>query len=213
MRAFVSVVRHPIGWLARLLWELEISGQEHIPAEPHVIAANHMSFIDPVLVTLVERRNVRYLAAAELFAKHPLFERLIRYFGAIPTHKDRPVVGAIRAALDELDTGRPVGVFPEGRRVSHWGEEPPQRGAAWLALQTGVPLVPVAIVGADGTLSHRNPRFGRSTVRVWVQPPIDARAYLDHVDPIAAVGQAWVTAMGARLDVWSDLTGRSDDAG
>lgn len=210
MRAFVSVVRHPLGWLAWLLWDLEIIGQEHIPAGPHVIAANHMSFIDPVLVTLVERRNVRYLAAAELFDKHPLFERLIRYFGAIPTHKDRPVVAAIRAALDEIDTGWPVGVFPEGRRVTHWREEPPQRGAAWLALYTGVPLVPVAIVGADGTLSHHNPRFGRGTVRVWVQPPINARDYLGYVDPIAAISQAWETSMGDRLDVWSDLASGTD---
>ncbi|MBA2336233.1 MAG: 1-acyl-sn-glycerol-3-phosphate acyltransferase [Acidimicrobiia bacterium] len=213
MRALVSVVRHPLGWLARLLCDLEINGREHIPHGAYVVAANHMSFIDPVLVTLVAGRNVRYLAAAELFDKHPLFQRLITFFGAIPTHKDRPVVAAIRAALDELDTGRPVGVFPEGRRVTHWGEEPPQRGAAWLALFTGVPLVPVAIVGADGTLSHRKPRFGRSTIRVWVQPAIDATDYLDHADPIAAISRAWATSMGARLELWSDLAPGADGPG
>ncbi|CAN5514696.1 hypothetical protein BH24ACT7_BH24ACT7_08890 [soil metagenome] len=204
MRAFVATIRHPIGWQARLLWDLEIVGREHLPAGAHVVAANHQSLIDPVLVTLVERGNVRYLAAAELFDKHPLFDRLISFFGAIPTHKDRPVIAAVRAAMAELETGRPIGVFPEGRRVTHWGEEPPQRGAAWLALHAGVPLVPVAIAGADGTLSHRNPRFNRSTVRIWVQPAIDPKAYLDHADPVDAIGRAWVASIGERLDPWSD---------
>jgi 1-acyl-sn-glycerol-3-phosphate acyltransferase len=147
---------------------------------------------------------VRYLAAAGLFDKHPAFIRLISLFGAIPTHKDRPPIRAIRIALAELAEGRPVGVFPEGRRVMSWGDAPPMRGAAWLAVRAAVPVVPVAIVGSDGTLSPRNPRFSRSTVRLWVQPPIDPAGYLAASDPVAALGEAWVRSVGERLDLWVD---------
>jgi 1-acyl-sn-glycerol-3-phosphate acyltransferase len=203
----VALVHRPVGWLARLLWDLEVFGRENLPAGPHVVAANHFSFIDPVLVTLAERRNVGYLAAAELFDKHPAFDRLISFFGAIPTHKDRPPIRAIRAALAELAEGRPVGVFAEGRRVTDWGDAGPMRGAGWLAIRAAVPVVPVAIVGSDGTLSHRNPGVHRCTVRLWVQPAIRVEDFVDEPDPVDAVSRAWVAAIGERLDPWTDRSG------
>ena len=203
----VALVHRPLFWLGRLLWDLEIFGRENLPTGPHVVAPNHFSFIDPVVVTLAEGRNVRYLAAAGLFDKHPAFARLISFFGAIPAHKDRPPIRAIRAALAELAEGRPVGVFPEGRRVTTWGDAEPMRGAAWLAVRTAVPIIPVAIIGSDGTLSHRNPRFSRCTVRVRMLPAIRVEPFLDEPDPIEAVGRAWVAAVGEHLDPWTDLPG------
>jgi 1-acyl-sn-glycerol-3-phosphate acyltransferase len=200
----VALVHRPISWLGRLLWDLEVFGRENLPAGGHVVAANHFSFIDPVLVTVAEGRNVRYLAAAGLFDKHPAFDRLISLFGAIPTHKDRPPIRAIRIALAELAEGRPVGVFPEGRRVMNWGDAPPMRGAAWLAVRAAVPVVPVAIIGSDGTLSPRNPRFSRCTVRVRVLPPIRVEPFLGEPDPIDAIGRSWVAAVGEHLDPWTD---------
>ena len=70
-----------------------------------------------------------------------------------------------------------------------------------------VPVVPVAIVGSDGTLSHRNPRFRRCTVRLWVLPAIGAGAFMDEPDPVEAMGRAWVAAIGERLDPWTDRPG------
>ena len=97
-----------------------------------------------------------------------------------------------------------MGVFPEGRRVTYWGEEATQRGAAWLALRTGVPLLPVAIVGADATLSPAHPGFARSTVGVWVQPPLDPAAFVDRPNPVTALGEAWAASIAERLDPWTD---------
>lgn len=199
---FVAVARHPVGALARWLFDLEISGRENLPPAPYVMAANHLSFIDPVLVTLVAKRNVRYLAVASLFDAHHLFDRLISFFGAIPTPRDRVPIAAVRTALAELAAGRPVGVFPEGRRVMQWREETPQRGAAWLALATGVPLVPVSMHGTQGTLSLRHASFRRTAVRVWVEPPLDPDDFLGHVDPVGALIAAWLESVGRRLDPW-----------
>lgn len=212
MRRFVAVARHPVGALANWMFDLEITGREHLPAGAYVMAANHLSFIDPVIATLVAKRNVRYLAVASLFDTHHLFDRLISFFGAIPTPRDVVPIGALRTALAELDAGRPVGVFPEGRRVEEWRETPPERGAAWLALAAGVPLVPVAMEGNQGTLSVRHATFRPVPIRVWVEPALRAEDYLDRVDPIGAMMDDWMEAVGHRLDPWwSDA--RLEDAG
>ena len=88
--------------------------------------------------------------------------------------------------------------------MTYWGEEATQGGAAWLALRTGVPLLPVAIVGADATLSPAHPGFARATVRVWVQPPLDPAAFVVRVDPVASLGEAWAASIAERLDPWTD---------
>ncbi len=199
---FVAVARRPLEVLARWLFDLQITGREHLPRAGYVIAANHLSFIDPVMVTLAGRRNVRYLAVASLFDAHHLFDRLISFFGAIPTPRDRIPVGALRTALAELDAGNPIGLFPEGRRVTHWREEPPQRGAAWLALASGKPLVPMAMRGTEGTLSLVHGSFRRTPIRIWIEPPIHPDDYLDHVDPVGAMMEAWLEAVGRRMDPW-----------
>jgi len=201
-RRVVSVARHPVGGLARWLFDLEITNHANLPEGPCVMAANHLSFIDPVLVTLVAKRNVRYLAVADLFDQHHLFDRLISFFGAIPTPRDRAPIAAIRAALAELDAGNPIGVFPEGRRVEQWRGETPQRGAAWLALAAGVPLVPIAMQGTEGTLSVRHGAFRRTAVHIWVEPPIDPHDYIDYVDPLGALTRAWHEAVASKLDPW-----------
>lgn len=200
----------PLATLAgRFLYDVEITGQAHIPTGPVIFCGNHLSHVDPPLMSLAARTNVRYLAVADLYGRVPAFDRLILFFGAIPTPRHRPPLGALRTALRHLEEGGPIGVFPEGRRVEYWGEEAPRRGAAWLALRTGAPIVPVAIAGAQGTLSCWEPRFVRTPVRIWVEPPLDPGAYLDRVDPLAAMMEDWRRAMHARLSGWVPESARA----
>lgn len=184
------------------MFDLRITGTEHLPDGGAVLAANHLSFIDPVIVSLVAGRNVRYLAVASLFDASHMFDRLISFFGAIPTPRDRVPIAALRTAIAELEAGHPVGVFPEGRRVDRWREESPQRGAAWLALASGVPLVPLAVQGSQGTLSTVERAFRRTAIRVWVEEPLDPLAFTDCADPVGVMTEAWLEAVGSRLDAW-----------
>jgi len=187
---------------SKAAWDLEVTGREHIPPGPVIFSGNHQSHVDPPLLSIAARRNVRYLAVDELFGKVAFFDRLILFWGAIPTPRERPPLGALRTAIQHLEAGGPVGVFPEGRRTAYWGEEPPKRGAAWLALRTGAALVPVAIAGAERTLSQAEPRFRRTPVRVWFEPPLDPDTYLGHADPLDAMMQDWRRAMDGRLREW-----------
>ncbi len=103
-----------------------------------------------------------------------------------------------------MPAGRSV-FSPRGAgRVARWREEAPQRGAAWLAMVAGVPLVPVAMQGNQGTLAMVQTAFRRSAIRVWVEEPLDPLDFVDHVDPIGALGEAWLAVVGDRLDPWWD---------
>lgn len=187
----------------KLFSDIEISGRDHIPAHrASVLAANHLSFLDPVLVSLAAHDNVRYLAVDELFGSSGFFDRLTGFWGAIPTPRERAPVGAIRTALYSLDNDIPVGVFPEGYRVTRWGETGPQRGAAWLSLLTGAPLVPIAMYGTQRILSKTQPKFRPAPIRVWVEEPIFPGDHLDDVDPIASMMRLWQQRMDARLRPW-----------
>jgi 1-acyl-sn-glycerol-3-phosphate acyltransferase len=194
----------PLGTrLGRFLFDVEITGQEHVPTGPVVFAANHFSHIDPPLVTVAVRGSVRYLAVDELYGRSRGFDQLMGFFGAIPTPRERPPFGALKTALRHLGDGGWVGLFPEGRRVEYWGENEPKRGAAWLSMRTGAPLVPVAIVGAEEILSLLDDSFHRMPVRIWVEAPLLPDSYLDRVDPLGAMMQDWRDAIDRRLQLWS----------
>ena len=137
-----------------------------------------------------------------LFNQSKQFDRLLTFFGAIPTARDVQPVRALRRALMELDRGEIVGVFPEARRVEYWGEEQPSRGAAWLALATGATLLPVAMQGTQHTLGLVEKRFRTPPIRIWIEKPIDPLDFTDHADPIKAVMAEWREAMDARLRPW-----------
>ncbi len=198
-----AVARPGVEFLARRLYDVEVTGRENIPQRgPVIMAANHLSFIDPVLVSMAARRNVRFMAVGFLFNQSRQFDRLITFFGAIPTARDVLPVRAVRRAIGELQKGEVVGVFPESRRVEYWGEEGPARGAAWLAMATGAMLLPVPIQGTQHTLGLVEKRFRAPPIRVWIEKPLDPLDYTDRVDPTAAMMEDWRAVMEGRLGPW-----------
>ena len=212
-----GVVRPGLEWLARRILDVEVTGRENMPERgPVVIAANHLSFIDPVMFAMAARRNVRFLAVGFLFNQLRLFTSVITYFGAIPTARDVLPIAAMRRAIYDLQQGEVIGLFPEGRRVTHWGEEDPTRGAAWLALATGAKLVPMAMQGTQGTMSIMDKRVRRTSVHIWLEKPLDSLDYVDTSDPTREMMRDWQAAMDRRLGPWwppdgtgEPVTGRS----
>lgn len=156
-----------------------------------ILAPNHLSLVDPVFASLVAHQNVRYLAVDELFGRSRFFDGLTGFWGAIPMPRDRVPLGALRTAIRTIEKDRPIGVYPESRRVDYWGETPPSRGAAWIALLTGAPLYPVAVEGSEHVLSYRAPRFQRAAIRATVCKPVDPLDYMDREDPLAAAIDQW----------------------
>jgi 1-acyl-sn-glycerol-3-phosphate acyltransferase len=208
VRALVRATRLPRDVITRLYWDLSITGREHVPdTGPAVVACNHLSHLDPPLVSQAVGRNVRYIALDELFGTSRFFDRLTGFFGAIPTDRDGYPVGALRTAIAHLHDGGTMGVFPEGARARRWGELPPKRGAAWLAWMGGAPLVPMAIHGTDRTLTPAHRGFRRTAIRMWIGQPLWWHEYADRVDPLAAMMGDWADWVSERLAPWLGMTG------
>jgi 1-acyl-sn-glycerol-3-phosphate acyltransferase len=153
--AFAKVV---VTGIVRATFRFRVVGAEKIPpAGGLIVAANHISNLDPPLLGIALPRPISYMAKKELFAM-PVLKQLIARLNAFPVDRQAGGTAAIRAALRMLKEGRCVGIFPEGgRNVTGTNEE--KAGAAFLAAASGAPVVPAAIVG-----TRKLRPFGRVTV-------------------------------------------------
>jgi 1-acyl-sn-glycerol-3-phosphate acyltransferase len=135
------------------LFRLRARGLEHIPEGGFVLAANHTSNFDPwpLGVPFLPRRQLRFMAKSELF--NPLLSPILRAGGAFKVRRGEGDLEAIRTAIELVNEGEIVVMFPEGTRLKKGlrksRQARPHTGAARIALSAGAPLVPAAIGGTD----------------------------------------------------------------
>ncbi|BBI33176.1 1-acyl-sn-glycerol-3-phosphate acyltransferase [Cohnella abietis] len=128
-----------------LLYRLEARGISNIPLEgPVILCSNHKSLQDPITLGVWVPRKVHYMAKEELF-RIPLFGPLIRAVGAFPVKRGGVSKEAIRTAINLLQEGHVMGIFPEGTRNESIGMG--KRGAVSMAIRSKALVVPVALVG------------------------------------------------------------------
>jgi 1-acyl-sn-glycerol-3-phosphate acyltransferase len=173
--ALGTFVRATFGRLVLLLFRTRLEGAERIPAGGALLAGNHVSYLDPVLLWCASPRKVHFMAKRELFERGIVAWLLPRFWG-FPVNRGEPDRTAIVTATELLRSGELVGVFPEGsRRDTESGETLGQAhgGAAFIALRAGTPIVPIAFVGTDRAMPRgaRVPRLVRT--RILVGEPID----------------------------------------
>src|SRR3990172_13183670 len=149
MLQIVLELARPVVWgIARLYFRVRYEGVEHVPRTgPLLILANHVSYADPVLITIPIRRPIHYLPWARFF-RIPLFGPLIRWLRAFPVNLDEPDPQAVRTIIRLLKVGAAVLVFPEGGRTPDGRVQPLKDGAVRLALRLQVPGCLVSIAGA-----------------------------------------------------------------
>jgi 1-acyl-sn-glycerol-3-phosphate acyltransferase len=155
----------------KLLFRLRAHGKENLPAEGgYVLAANHVSNLDPwpLGLPLWPHRQVRFMAKDELF-RSPL-RPILNLAGAFRVRRGQGDEGAIKTAIRLAREDHVIAIFPEGTRRNKGfirrRRARPHTGAARVALEAGVPLVPAAIVGTD-----RLTRLG--PIRVAYGPPVE----------------------------------------
>ncbi|MCV7102428.1 lysophospholipid acyltransferase family protein [Mycobacterium palustre] len=163
-----------LGPLLSLLGRPKVEGLEYVPSSgPAILASNHLAVMDSFYLPLVVRRRITFLAKAEYFTGTGLKGWFSRWFftavGQVPI--DRSNADAAQAALNTaeqvLAQGKLLGMYPEGTRSPDGRLYKGKTGLARLALHTGVPVIPVAMIGTNvvnppGTTMLR---FGRVTVR------------------------------------------------
>ncbi len=196
-------MRHPVGWFTRGVLDGELSGREHLPASgPYIVTANHFSLVDPVFVTLAVGKLIHFLALDELFERNRIGDEIMYYFGSIPVSRTRPPLGAMKHALQILESGEILGIFPEAARAEYWGERSIRRGAAWLALATNSPIVPCAITGTEATMSLRNPGVRIPSIRLSLHPPLYPASYTDMEDPLSSMMDDWQAILDDQIKHW-----------
>jgi 1-acyl-sn-glycerol-3-phosphate acyltransferase len=156
-RARKSGVNPFVYWTVRALlqpllhvyFRLRRIGREHIPASgPVIIAANHRSFLDPFVIATMTWRPMYYVAKKELFRRR--FQAwILNSLGAFPVDRGAGDADTIRTAKELLERGEIVLIFPEGTRTRPGGLGKPHKGVGRLALVTGAPVVPIAVIGTE----------------------------------------------------------------
>jgi 1-acyl-sn-glycerol-3-phosphate acyltransferase len=165
---------------------------------PVILAPNHVSFIDPPVLTLACRRHITFLMT-ELFYQNPFTRWFFKLWEIIPVPEGRVAATAIKSALAALGEGRPIGIFPEGRISDDGCLNEGRGGVVMLLLKAQAPVIPVAILGTYDVLPrHRRwPRRARVTVRFGepILPPPEA----ENVDPKAFATRIMsaIAALGA----------------
>jgi 1-acyl-sn-glycerol-3-phosphate acyltransferase len=186
----VKAARLAIRGIFRLFFRLRVIGRENLPGTPVIICANHLGWTDPFLILLLlpAEPRIYVLGEREGVLQNDFRTRVINAFQImIPLDRDKPLE-AMRVMGGVLRRGGSLLIFPEGDLGTQEGTiQPLQPGAAHLSLQSGVPLLPVGITGAQELWLRR-------TLTLRIGPPIAPAAFA------AGDLRARIRAMTAALD-------------
>lgn len=173
-----------LGSIFKVLFRPKVEGLDNLPAKGAVIlASNHLSVFDSFVIPLVVPRQVNFLAKEEYFTGNSPIQRLrtaiMRTIGQVPVQRGqaRAGVAALEVAGDVLAKGGAFGIYPEGTRSLDLRLHRGHTGVGQLALTTGAPVIPVALVGTDRIqpVGQRFPRPSKVTVRFG--KPLDFSRY------------------------------------
>jgi 1-acyl-sn-glycerol-3-phosphate acyltransferase len=179
VRVTYRVLKLIVSILTLVLLRPRVTGLDNIPRKgPVILASNHLSFIDSLLIPITVPRHVTFLAKKEYWTGKGLKGALSRWFfttmAHIPVDRNDPRAGqrSLEDALAVLEKGGAFGIYPEGTRSRDGKLHKGHTGAAWLALTGKALVVPVGLKGTDKVKPiGKMPRLGR--VEVHFGPPID----------------------------------------
>lgn len=144
-----NVVRVFLHYFFKVIFRCKIIGADNIPSYGGaIIAANHVSLFDPPVVGTAFARPIHFMAKEELFAI-PVLKWIFTGLKAFPVRRATADRTAIRHAITLLNNGELLGLFPEGTRSKTGKLGKPETGLAMIALKSGAPVVPTAIIGTN----------------------------------------------------------------
>jgi len=158
--------------LFKILFYLEVKGRENIPKKgPFILASNHTSYLDPLVLGVASPRPLYYLAKISLF-KNPVFSSFIQILGAIPLERDSSSSYTLRSALKLIKNGHGVVIFPEGTRSEDGKIKDGKGGVGFLSLKSSAPVIPVKIKGTGKALPVRGKFVKPTKVKVIIGQPL-----------------------------------------
>src|SRR5919112_1341756 len=172
-RGVNSLVYWPMRWILKtgilVYFRLRRLGTEHIPEGGVILASNHRSFLDPFAIGCCLGRPIYFVAKQELF-KNPLLGWILNCLGAFPIKRGASDEESMDTALALLERGQAVVIFPEGTRIRTGSLGSAKRGVGRLALQSGKPVVPIAVTNSER--ARRGWRIRPVRVHLRCGPPL-----------------------------------------
>ena len=154
------------------IFPMTITGREHIPQKgPVILASNHISNLDPFILSCITTRKISFMAKDSLFK--PAWKGfLFRSWHAFPVNRDKADFYAIRESLKHLKNGEPLLLFPEGTRGV--GDRPKEvhAGVGLIVQKTGVPVLPILIEGSDQVMLEGSKWFKHGKITIKIGPPL-----------------------------------------
>jgi 1-acyl-sn-glycerol-3-phosphate acyltransferase len=173
-----------MGPLLRFLGRPKVTGLEYVPDQgPVLLASNHLAVVDSFYLPLVLRRRIFFLAKAEYFTGTGIKGKLIKFFysstGQVPIDRTNAdsAADALTAAAKILDQGKLLGMYPEGTRSPDGKLYKGKTGLARIALETGIPVIPVAMINTDVVNPPGSKMWHRARVEVKFGKPMDFRRF------------------------------------
>jgi 1-acyl-sn-glycerol-3-phosphate acyltransferase len=155
-----------------LLFDLKVTGTENVPKDGGVLlAANHQSYLDPVVVAVRLYRPVSFFAKSELF-ENPWFGWFIRMLHAFPVRQGEGDIGAVKEVIRRLGEGYALNIYPEGSRSETGDIAPFEKGIALVIRKARVPVVPVVIDGSFDAWPKDDKLFHAHPIRVKYGKPL-----------------------------------------
>jgi 1-acyl-sn-glycerol-3-phosphate acyltransferase len=176
--------------VAKALWRPTVEGVDKVPATgPVIVASNHLSFADSLVIPIVAPRKVVFLAKQDYFTgtgpKGAVQRAWFTSMGMIPVDRDdtQAALASLDTALAVLERGEAFGIYPEGTRSRDGRLYRGRTGVAQLAMVSGAPIVPVGLIGTERLqpVGTTVPRLVKVQVRFG--PPIEVAGRYDGVAP------------------------------
>jgi 1-acyl-sn-glycerol-3-phosphate acyltransferase len=196
---FYAIATYLLGLTLRVGTRFQVEGKENVPPfGPLLVVSNHMSYLDPPLLSVCIPRHITFLVKVGVY-DNPIGFLFSRGWGAVPIERGGPRdLGAMKAALRALRQDRVIGLFPEGTRSRGQLQEA-KPGVALLAVRSQAPVLPVAITGTEksralqGVLSypHITVRIGQP----FTLPKVEGRLTSDHLRSLTEMIMGRIVAM------------------
>ncbi len=177
MELFYKVLLNIVKPIAKLLFRIKVVGTENIPTDKgFILAANHTSFTDPVFIGISCKRQIYFMAKAELF-KFPPFAWLFTKLGVFAVDRGKGDKTAISTAQNLVKEGKVLGIFPEGTRYLTGAPRKAKSGIAYIAMDTKSDILPVSVF-REGKIKL----FSKTTIRFGQLIPYDSMTENDATD-------------------------------
>lgn len=180
MPSFYTTVRAFVRPIIRLIWRPRVTGIENFPETGGVIvASNHLANVDSFIIPVIAPRQVRFPSKDDYWKNPGLKGRIQKWFmttvGTVPVDRGDPSSGqgALKVAAEVLRDGDVFGIYPEGHRSKDGRLHKGRPGAAWLAMESGCPVIPLGLRGTDKIFTQGRKLPTRHRVELHFGQPVD----------------------------------------